>query len=98
MKKLLFTLAIVAAASLAAPSLHAAEGKNYQVTGPVLEVTDTYVVVQKGAQKWQLALDKSTKGEKPKVGDKVTIYYTMTATEIEAKPAKTPKKEKAASK
>jgi hypothetical protein len=30
-----------------------------------------------------------------KVGDKVTVHYTMTATEIEAKAAKTGKKEEA---
>jgi len=91
MKKIMLALVIVALASF---RLMAADGKGYQVTGPVLEVTDSYVVVQKGEQKWQLALDKSTKGEKPKVGDKVTIYYTMTATEIEIKPAKAEKKDK----
>ncbi len=66
----------------------ARDAKDYQVTGPVLEVKDTYIVVQKGDQKWQIAMDSSTKGTKPKVGDKVTIYYKMTATEIETKPAK----------
>ena len=91
MKKIILALAIVALASF---RLVAADAKAYQVTGPVLEVTDTYVVVQKGEQKWELALDKSTKGAKPKVGDKVTVYYTMTATEIEIKPAKAPKPDK----
>ena len=60
--------------------------KEYQVTGPVLEVTDASVTVQKGKEKWQLARSKDTKvtGEL-KVGAKVTIMYTMTATSVEAK-------------
>jgi hypothetical protein len=33
-------------------------------------------------------LGQFPKGDKPKVGDKVTVYYKMTATEIETKPAK----------
>jgi hypothetical protein len=85
MKKIILTLAIVAAVSL---TLLAEDAKSYQVTGPVIEVNTTYIVVQKGDQKWQIAMDSSTKGDKPKVGDKVTVYYKMTATEIEAKPAK----------
>jgi hypothetical protein len=69
----------------------------YQVTGPVLEVTDTKIVVQKGKDKWEIARDASTKvtGDL-KVGSKVTIEYKMTATSVEvktdakaAKPAKT---------
>ena len=28
--------------------------KTYQVTGPVLEVTDTKIVVQKGSEKWEI--------------------------------------------
>lgn len=86
MKKLFFSLTL--AAGLVATSLHAADTKAYQVTGPVLEVTPTSIVVQKGEQKWEIAKDKSTKGGDVKVGDKVTVYYSMTATEIEVKPAK----------
>ena len=85
MKTTILTLAAMAVMSL---QLMAGDAKDYQVTGPVLEVKDTYIVVQKGEQKWQIAMDSSTKGAKPKVGDKVTIYYKMTATEIEVKPAK----------
>lgn len=91
MKKIILSLIIIALASI---RLVASDAKAYQVTGPVLEVTDTYIVVKKGEQNWQLALDKSTKGDKPKVGDKVTIYYSMTATEIEVKPAKAAKSDK----
>jgi hypothetical protein len=74
---------------LAAPALRAADAKAYQVTGPVLEVTDTTVTVQKGDDKWQIARDKSTKMDgQLKVGAKVTIYYKMVATDIEVKDDK----------
>lgn len=71
---------------LATSSLYAAD-KTYQVTGPVLEVTPTTIVVEKGKERWELLRDAATKtATEPKVGDKVTIHYTMTAKEIEAKP------------
>jgi len=74
--------------------------KTYQVTGPVLEVSDSALTVQKGKEKWVLARDKDTKvtGDL-KVGSKVTIEYTMKATTVEvkdAKPAKAEKTDKAA--
>lgn len=61
----------------------------YQVTGPVLEVKDTSIIVQKGKEKWEIARDKDTKvtGDL-KVGAKVTIHYTMKATSVEVKPEK----------
>ena len=69
----------------------------YQVTGPVLELRDDVIVVQKGTEKWELARDKTTviTGDL-KVGAKVTVYYTMEASKVEVKevpkvPA-TPKK------
>ena len=60
--------------------------KTYQVTGPVLEVTPTTVTVQKGTEKWVIQRDASTatQGEL-KVGDKVTVMYSMAATSIEVK-------------
>ena len=71
-------------------SIHAAEAKDYQVTGPVVEVNPAYIVVQKGTgqEKWQIATDATTKGAKPKVGDRVTVHYYMTASSIEVKPEK----------
>jgi hypothetical protein len=61
----------------------------YQVTGPVVEVTDQKIIVQKGKEKWELAKDATTKTNGDvKVGDKVTVEYTMTATDITSKPAK----------
>ena len=58
----------------------------YQVTGPILELTDSKIVVQKGKEKWELARTGST--EVPvnaKVGDKVTIEYGMNAEKVEVK-------------
>ncbi len=64
----------------------AAGPKTYQVTGPVLEVRDDVIVVQKGKEKWEIArnADTKVKGEL-KVGAKVTIDYRMTAVTVEAK-------------
>jgi hypothetical protein len=45
----------------AATSLHAADVKTYQVTGPVLEVTPTTITVQKVAEKWEVARSSKTK-------------------------------------
>lgn len=76
----------------------AAGPKTYQVTGPVLDIKGDVITVQKGAEKWELALDKSTKTTGDlKVGSKVTIEYTMTATSVVVKPA-APAKAAAASK
>ena len=61
----------------------------YQVTGPVLEVTDSKIVVQKDKEKWEIARDKETKGAANiKKGDRVTVQYRMIATEVESKDAK----------
>ena len=61
--------------------------KSYQVTGPVLELRPDAVVVQKGTEKWEIARD-ATQGADLKVGDKVTIQYTMAVASIEVKGAK----------
>jgi hypothetical protein len=65
--------------------------KTYQVTGPVLEVTDTLIAVEKGKknERWEIARTKDTKvaGEL-KVGERVTITYQMIAVGVEPKPAK----------
>jgi hypothetical protein len=72
--------------SLFGSSSYAAGVKTYQVTGPVLEVRDDVIVVQKGKEKWEIAraADTKVKGDL-KVGAKVTIEYRMTATTVEAK-------------
>lgn len=77
---------IVAFAFLASATL--ALAKDYQVTGPVLDVKDDYIVVKKGSEDWEIARDKSTKASgEVKKGDKVMIKYKMTATSIEVKEA-----------
>ena len=67
----------------------AAGPKTYQVTGPVLDVKGDVIVVKKGSDNWEVAKSTATKvvGD-VKVGSKVTIEYTMTATKIEAKEDK----------
>ena len=58
----------------------------YQVTGPVLELTDSKIVVKKGNDRWELAWDASMKlPADVKVGSKVTIQYNMIATSVDMK-------------
>src|SRR5213080_1850960 len=84
-------LSLLAATSLALSSAaFAAGGKTYQVTGPVLEVNDSMIAVQKGKDRWEINRDSSTK-----VSEKVTITYTMSATDVEVKAGKGAKKEAA---
>jgi hypothetical protein len=85
--------AALAAVALSTAGGAAAATKTYQVTGPVVEVTDKAITVQKGKEKWEIARTADTKSSgEVKAGDKVTVVYTMTATAIEskggAKPAK----------
>ena len=86
MRHILSTGLMLVTLSLLAGGNAKAADKTYQVTGPVLEVTDTVITIEKGKEKWQLARDKDTKvtGEL-KVGAKVTAEYRMTATNIEVK-------------
>ena len=57
-----FGLGLLCGASiLFSSSLRAAEVKTYQVTGPVLELTPTTIVVQKGDDKWEIARNAKTK-------------------------------------
>lgn len=89
---------LIAAASLALSSAALAGAKTYQVTGPVLEINDNMIVVEKSKgknERWEIARDSNSKVPSDvKVGDKVTITYTMTATEVEVKPGKAAKPEK----
>jgi hypothetical protein len=93
MMKLKTLFSVVVVATLALSSLASAAGpKTYQVTGPVLEMSDSMIAVQKGKDRWEIARDSNTKvtGDL-QVGAKVTITYTMTATEAEVKSGKAAK-------
>src|SRR5689334_566218 len=88
------TICLLAAATLAlGGTVQAGSAKSYQVTGTVLEVNDTAIVVEKkNKERWELGRDANTKitGD-IKVGSKVKIDYTMTASGVEVKDEK-PKK------
>ena len=88
---------LLTAASLAFSSVAFAGAKTYEVTGPVLEVNDSMIVVQKGKDRWEINRDANTKvtGD-VKVGDKVHVTYTMSATDVEVKAGKGGKKGKEA--
>jgi len=87
MTKLAATLTGIAL--LAATTAFAGAPKTYQVTGPVLEVKDDMVVIQKGKEKWEIARDKDAKiSGDLKVGSKATVTYTMKAANIEVKADK----------
>ncbi len=63
-----------------------AAAKSYQFTGVVKAADGGTLTVEKSAKEsWQFDVSKDTKGT-AKVGDKVTVYYKMVATEIESKP------------
>ena len=90
---LVFVLALLVSAFVAGGY---AAAKSYQFTGVVKAADAGSVSVEKSAKEtWQFEVAKDTKGS-PKVGDKVTVYYKMVATEIESKPAAaaTPAKKK----
>lgn len=82
----------LAPAALAAP-------REYQITGPIISMTDTAIVMQKGKTKetWEIARTADSKGfADVKVGDRVTVKYFMTANSAELKPERAPKAAKGA--
>lgn len=80
---------VVGSLLLAGSAFAGPQAKTYQVTGPVLEVSDTMIVVQKGDEKWQVSRDKDTRiAGDLKVGSKVTIKYRCVATDVEVKGEK----------
>ena len=96
MKSLLKAIVLASAlqlASLSAPCAEAA--KTYQVTGPILELTDKAIVIKKGDERWEIARNESTHIEGDlKVGQKVTVHYRMTATRVESKQLSAGEKKK----
>jgi hypothetical protein len=85
-------VAMVWAGLLIASVAWGAGPNNYQVTGPVLEVKDNMITVQKGKDRWELGRDSNTKVNGDlKPGSKVTIQYHMIADTVDVKPAKAAK-------
>jgi len=81
-------LGLLIASLFLASAAFAAEPKDYQVTGPVLDLKDDIIVVQKGNEKWELGRDNNTKVKGDlKKGSRVTIHYKMTASSVEVKDA-----------
>ena len=82
------SLSMLAAILLPASLAFAAGPKDYQVTGPVLDVTNDVITVEKDKDRWEIARTKDTKvsGDLKK-GSRVTIRYTMTATSVDVKDA-----------
>jgi hypothetical protein len=87
MSRLACSLVVLFALTLALPqSAQARQPKKYQVTGTVLEITTDYITVDKSGEKWEIGRSSSTKiTGTPKVGSKVTVEYTMSASTIETK-------------
>jgi RNase P/RNase MRP subunit p29 len=86
--------AIALTAVLFGVPLHAAQPNTYQVTGPVLALTNDTIVVQKGSERWEIARGAAKVTGDLKVGATVTVQYRMTATAIDVKPAKEAKPKK----
>lgn len=94
MKRSMILAGLAACQLLWAQAVFAA-AKLYQVSGPIVEVSDKLIVIQKGDARWELDRDANTviAGEL-KVGQKVTVYYRMQATKVESKGTKSSSKEK----
>ena len=87
MRRILWIVMIAALLVAAAVAGGYAASKSYQFTGTVKATDGGMLTVEKTAKEtWQFEMPKDVKGT-AKVGDKVTVYYKMVATEIEAKPA-----------
>ncbi|MDH4134780.1 MAG: hypothetical protein OEV31_08305 [Gammaproteobacteria bacterium] len=68
----------------------------YEKTGTVIDANDKMIVIETGKEgKWEFKRDADTKidGEVKK-GAKVKVYYSMTATKVEAKAEKKDDKKK----
>ena len=91
--KIICLLAAVSFA-LTAP-VFAAGGKTYEITGKVAEATGTTLAVQKGAEKYEFAIDPATiKGSAElKVGSTITVTNVMSAIKVEEGTAPATKEE-----
>lgn len=76
---------LVLALALAASPVFAKAPKSYQVTGEVISVDADSITVKKGKENFEIARGKAD--TQAKTGDRVTVFYTMTADSVEAKAA-----------
>lgn len=79
-------LGLVSMLALLGTTSAGAAQKSYQVTGNVVSVSDSSIVVDKGKEMFEMSrtADTKTSGD-VKVGDKVMVKYTMQAVAIETK-------------
>jgi hypothetical protein len=92
MKRVVLAMFVIAAILAAFVVAGYAATKSYQFTGVVKTVDGGSLTVEKSAKEtWQFELSKDTKGA-PKVGDRVTVFYKMVATEVEPNAATKTKK------
>lgn len=81
--KLRYLLPLVFSFALGAS---AAQPKEYQVTGPIVALTDDVITVDKSGEKWEIGRSATTKVTgKLAVGSRVTVYYRMGATAVDVK-------------
>ena len=93
MKPLILSLAF--ASLLVSPAIFASD--TYQVTGPVTAVTSENITLKKGKENFNVALGTGvTVPTDVKVGSKVTVHYTITATKVESKDKPAPAKKESA--
>lgn len=82
---------IIAVLALSSTSFAA---KSYQVTGTVMEITESTITVAKKGEKFEITRPVGMGGDVQK-GAKVTVQYSMTATSIDIKSeVAAPKKDK----
>jgi len=87
MKRALLVVAFLIVALGAFVAGGFAASKTYQFTGVVkTEDGKTFSVEKNAKETWVFEKASDTKGS-AKVGDRVTVYYKMVATEIEGKAA-----------
>ncbi len=79
-------LPVALALVIATSGVVLADDHNYQVTGPVLSVSPTSIVVKKGSSPWEVSRDANTQvAGNLVVGAKVTIKYHMVADTVTVK-------------
>ena len=87
MRRILLGSLVLAAIVFAYVGGTFAATRSYQFTGVVKSAEGNTFTVEKSAKEtWTFEKGSDTKGA-VKVGDRVTVYYKMVATEIESKPA-----------